>query len=341
MEPDVCHPEPQFIEGIDQRLDILDGSQPDDGSDINPAIRLFQRDVAEAFVMDPVCDHAAALRGAADLNLGLPGVVKQAGDHGCLAVYGVGQHVEKAHPEPFEGGGNPSGSNDLFFPFPGIDPVFRQHERGVVFIASQPGHQAAVASGNGMVEIRLRDILADGIQHGKEHGTQRMEHVGKRRIGIVLLADPDQDIEEFLTGQKGHGRYFLIVVHFKEHLPVRALTMYEICQRLQLLSRKFIFFSVGGKLQGVLQEDFLYFHDVFRQFVLELPSVLGGSANGQEHEFMLWHGLDILVHPGGHAAGYIRVAPFKNDTDTHVFPLFFVAVSGSYCRFLFPASPAG
>ena len=49
-----------------------------------------------------------------------------------------------------------------------------------------------------------------------------------------------------------------------------------------------------------------------------LEATITAEADDPQAEFLLRHFLDILVHPGGHAAMDIWVGPLQNQTNLHV-----------------------
>ncbi|MPN11255.1 hypothetical protein SDC9_158556 [bioreactor metagenome] len=59
-------------------------------------------------------------------------------------------------------------------------------------------------------------------------------------------------------------------------------------------------------------------HDVIGKFILILTLAFGFGADDPQNEFMLRHGADIIAHPAGKAAAYIRIAAFQNHAYTQL-----------------------
>ena len=72
--------------------------------------------------------------------------------------------------------------------------------------------------------------------------------------------------------------------------------------------------------QGVVQKDLVYFFDVGGQVVDKLAPVGGLGTNDPKHKLVFRHGLDVAVHPGGHAAVDIGVGTFQYKADAHITP---------------------
>ena len=281
-----------------------------------PSLRLGG-DGAKAGAVHAVGDLDAALRGTAQLDLDPPRAAVEAGDHRGPLVGAGREHVEEPNPVLLEGRQHPLGPDDLLLPLPGVDPVLREQVGHMVAVAAQPGQNAAVPGGDGVVHVRLRDLRVEDVQHRQEHGAHRVEEVGKRRVAVLLPADPGEDVQKRLAHEKGEGGDALVGVHAKQGLPVRPGAVDEIVQRLQLLSREAVLLAPGGQLQGVLQEDLMDLHHILRQGVFELTLHGGVRPHGPEHKFMLGHGLDILMDPGRDTAGDVGIAPLQNDADPH------------------------
>ena len=55
--------------------------------------------------------------------------------------------------------------------------------------------------------------------------------------------------------------------------------------------------------------------DIFRKFIDEFSPVFRICPDDPEDKFVLFHIVDILVHPRRHAAEHIRIAPLQDKTD--------------------------
>lgn len=103
----------------------------------------------------------------------------------------------------------------------------------------------------------------------------------------------------------------------EQHVPVRVAQPHQLPQggALGLMKEGRLLLAVEA--EGVVQKDFLHLFHVGRQLIHELAPVFSLGPDDPEGELLPGHGLDIGVHPGGHAAVDIGVGALQHQTNAH------------------------
>ena len=195
--------------------------------------------------------------------------------------------------------------------------MLAEHDRRMVDIATQARQNTAITRNNGVVDVGLRHLLTHEEEHREQHRAQRVEHVRKRRVGVVLPADVGHEIEERLAHEEAHGRHALLAHRFEQHAPIRRGTVHEIRQRLLLLGGKAGALVRRQALERVVEKDLVHLHHVVGKLVDIFAAVGAVCAHAPQHELMLGERLDEAVGPRGDAAGHIGIAALKDDADSH------------------------
>lgn len=145
-----------------------------------------------------------------------------------------------------------------------------------------------------------------------------MEKIREGNMGIVELADFQQDVEKRLAHQEGECAHPLDVIHPEQDFPVRVFTEHQLPQRLDLRFAEMKLIPFGGmETQRVVQKNLPYLEDIIRQLILEFSPILRFGADGPQDILVLRVGGYQGVHPTGNAAAHIGVASLQNHTDAH------------------------
>ena len=195
--------------------------------------------------------------------------------------------------------------------------MLAEHDRRMVDIAAQARQNTAVTCGDGVVDVGLGYLLAHEEERGQQHRAQCVEHVRKRRVGVVLSADVGHEVEKRLAHEEADGRHALLTHRFEQHAPIRRGTVHKIRQRLLLLGGKAGALVPRRALERVVEKDLVHLHHVVGQFVDVFAAVGAVGPYAPQHELMLGKRPDEAVGPRGDAAGHIGVAALKDDADSH------------------------
>ena len=102
-----------------------------------------------------------------------------------------------------------------------------------------------------------------------------------------------------------------------QHIPIRMPQPYQLPQGGALGGRKQDGLLLPVEPEGIVQKDLLHLFHVGRQLIHKLSPILRFGSNDPERKLLLGHGLNIGVHPCGHAAVDIGIRPLQNQTDAH------------------------
>ena len=133
--------------------------------------------------------------------------------------------------------------------------------------------------------------MADFFQQGQKLPAQQKLNVFQRR---TLEQTENNAPIRILAPQQLTDRFALRVVETKA--PMRLLRV-----------------LIGQSIQIHIPQ----FHHIGRHLVCVLPALLHLRPDSPDHEFMLRHGADQAVQPGGHPAGNKRVAAFTDHANSH------------------------
>ena len=104
----------------------------------------------------------------------------------------------------------------------------------------------------------------------------------------------------------------------KQDFPIRASTQHQLFQAVRLfLCKGMKHFSRILQPQSVIQKDLVNFYNIFRKLVDKFPFILRICPNHPQNKLMLFHFIDILVHPGGYTSKYVGITPLQYETDSH------------------------
>ena len=187
----------------------------------------------------------------------------------------------------------------------------------MVQAAAQAGQQAAVARGDGVVDIRFGHPAREQVEHRQQHGAHGVERVGIGHIGVLLEADIGEQLHEIPALQKGERVDAFLLEQSEQHVPVRVAQPHQLPQGGALGLMKKDRLLLAMEAEGVVQKDFLHLFHVGRQLIHELAPVFSLGPDDPEGELLPGHGLDIGVHPGGHAAMDIGVGALQHQTNAH------------------------
>lgn len=182
---------------------------------------------------------------------------------------------------------------------------------------AETGEHAAVAGGDGMVDIRLGHGGAEQVQQRQQHGAGGMERLGERHVRELLQAQLGELVHEGAALQQRERMDASVLHKLEEHVPIRLPQAQQLTQSRELGCGQTCLRLTAAQTQSVIEENLADLHHVRRQLVDELPPRTGRSAHRPQHELVLWHGLDIGVRPGGHTAVHVGVAPFQHQADAH------------------------
>ena len=115
----------------------------------------------------------------------------------------------------------------------------------------------------------------------------------------------------------------------KQDFPIRASTKHQLFQAVRLfLCKGMKHFSRILQPQSVIQKDLVNFYNIFllslldnilqlwelKIYMLLLQRI---CPNHPQNKLMLFHFIDILVHPGGYTSKYVGITPLQYETDSH------------------------
>ncbi len=213
---------------------------------------------------------------------------------------------------------HPVRAEDLLFPLPGVDPVLRQEEGLSGPDVGHGSEHARVARGDGVVQVRLRDLAAEQIEQGQEHGADAVEIIGEAHVGEILGGELLDQFQKRLAHEKADVFHGGAGEKAEHRLPVRAVAaeQFEESFPLPVAHRAPSgLFQVDG--HHLVEVDVLQFDHVFRHFVGVLSPVFLLSPDGPDHELVLRHGLDEAVEPAGHTACHKGIASLADHADSH------------------------
>ena len=140
-----------------------------------------------------------------------------------------------------------------------------------------------------------------------------MEGLRKGYVWIFFLTQSRQYIQKIIAHQNPHRIIVLILIHIYEHFPIGRIAIHHLCKGFSFILCKLVPVSFSRSyLQSIVQKNFMNLSDVSRKFIFISALICCMRTNDPQHEFMLWHCLNILMHPGRNSSKGIGVTSLQN-----------------------------
>ena len=309
------------IERVDQRLDVLDRRHADGRADVDHRIvRLLAGHMGKARDVHAVRRDARLLPRAAEIELQAARVLEQGG-HEVRPLVGAQRHLaELLDPEIFIDARDPLGLDDLLLPLTRVDAVLRNEQRAAVFPACQAAHDAGIPGGHAVIEIGFHGVVLQREAQRQIDGAQRPQEIGKHDAAIAQLIHLLGDLQEIGAHKEAVERELLFLKQAEDRLPVHGIADDKAAHGLELRAGKPVP-EAGARPPAlplaVVQINFPHLRDIRRQLVGKLPALFPARNDGRDGKFQVRKLADEAVHPAGHTAHHIGVAPFGNEADLH------------------------
>ena len=176
----------------------------------------------------------------------------------------------------------------------------------------QNTQKSPVARADSVIHIRYRYLRAKKIQHRKQHRPYGVEGLGKCHVRIFFLTKSRQNIQKIIAHKKSRRVIALILEHIHQNLPVRRITVHHVgkCLFFIYVQRKPVSL-IWSYFKCIIKKHLMNSHYVLRKLILIYSLVACVRANNPQHKFMLWHRLNILMHPGRYPTKGVGITSLK------------------------------